>query len=85
MQDLDNITADDCRKNLEDWLDMAAASPVHNVYDKLCGIAFKQCHYFVNPSPMGLASIAQRRGLNPCPAGIGLVAGSWLDTHSACY
>ena len=37
---LETVTEEDCRKNLEDWLELAAHNPTYNHYDKLCGKAY---------------------------------------------
>ena len=36
----DTITIEDCRKNLDEWLDIAASNPIFNHYDKLCQRAY---------------------------------------------
>ena len=38
---IETVTAEDCRENLEQWLDMAAHNPIYNYYDQLCGKAYE--------------------------------------------
>ena len=37
----ETVTVEDCRQNLEQWLDIAAHNPTYNHYDQLCGSAYK--------------------------------------------
>lgn len=37
----ETVTIEDCRKNLEEWLERAAINPIFNDYDKLCRRAYE--------------------------------------------
>ena len=37
----EEVTVEDCRKNLREWLERAAINPVFNKYDKLCHKAYE--------------------------------------------
>ena len=37
----ETVTVEDCRQNLEQWLDIAAHNPIFNPYDRLCTRAYE--------------------------------------------